>query len=126
IRFENEGNYPATDVVVKDLLDPQKFDISTLSPIHSTHDVVTRITGNKAEFIFENIMLPFDDENNDGYIVFKIKTQTDLIVGDSFSNMADIYFDFNYPIQTNTATTTISALATSSFDFSENVILYPN
>ncbi len=126
IRFENTGTYPAENIVVKDMIDLAKFDISTLIPLHSSHDFVTRIAGNKVEFIFEGINLPFDDANNDGYIAFKIKTKPNLVVGDTFSNNASIYFDYNFPIITNTYTTTIAALSTTDFDFGTHFTLYPN
>ncbi|MDN3677775.1 T9SS type A sorting domain-containing protein [Flavobacterium paronense] len=126
IRFENTGTYAAENVVVTDLIDLTKFDISSLFPQSSSHPFVTRIKDNKVEFIFENINLPFDDANNDGYITFKIKTKPTLIVGDSFSNNAGIYFDYNFPVVTNTATTTIQALATQDFEFSNYFNLFPN
>ena len=126
IRFENTGTYAAENVVVKDMIDLAKFDVSTLIPLHSSHDFVTRIAGNKVEFIFEGINLPFDDANNDGYIAFKIKTKPNLVVGDTFSNNASIYFDYNFPIITNTYTTTIAALNTTDFDFGTHFTLYPN
>jgi hypothetical protein len=34
------------------------------------------------EFIFQGIQLPFDDANNDGYVVFKIKSKNTLAIGD--------------------------------------------
>ena len=126
IRFENTGTYAAQNVVVKDLIDLAKFDVSTLIPLHSSHDFVTRIAGNKVEFIFEGINLPFDDANNDGYVAFKIKTKSNLVVGDTFSNNANIYFDYNFPITTNTFTTTIAALKVTDFDFRTHFTLYPN
>ncbi len=126
IRFENTGTYAAENVVVKDMIDLAKFDVNTLIPLHSSHDFVTRIAGNKVEFIFEGINLPFDDANNDGYIAFKIKTKPNLVVGDTFSNNASIYFDYNFPIITNTYTTTIAALSTTDFDFGTHFTLYPN
>ena len=126
IRFENTGTYAAENVVVKDMIDLAKFDVSTLIPLHSSHDFVTRIAENKVEFIFEGINLPFDDANNDGYIAFKIKTKPNLVVGDTFSNNASIYFDYNFPIITNTYTTTIAALSTTDFDFGTHFTLYPN
>ncbi len=129
IRFENTGTYPAQNIVVKDMIDLTKFDISTLNPTSSSHSFVTKISeGNKVEFIFENINLPFDDAHNDGYIAFKIKTKSSLQIGDSFSNDANIYFDCNFPILTNKATSTFknSALSTQDFDFSRYLILYPN
>ncbi|MBL0738032.1 T9SS type A sorting domain-containing protein [Flavobacterium sp. GN10] len=128
IRFENTGTYAAQNIVVKDMIDLSKFDISTLIPTSSSHSFVTKISeGNKVEFIFENINLPFDDAINDGYIAFKIKTNPTLKVGDSFTNDANIYFDYNFPILTNKATSTFkSTLATQDFDFSRYLSLYPN
>jgi len=126
IRFENTGTFPAENIVVKDLIDTAKFDISSLIPLHASHNYVTKITGNKVEFIFENINLPFDDANNDGYIAFKIKTLPTLVLGNTFSNSANIYFDYNFPIVTNTATTTIAALNNPSFEFANYFSLFPN
>ncbi len=126
IRFENTGTFPAENIVVKDMIDLAKFDVNTLIPLHSSHDFVTRINGNKVEFIFEGINLPFDNATNDGYVAFKIKTKSNLVVGDTFSNDANIYFDYNFPITTNTFTTTIAALSTTDFDFGTHFTLYPN
>ncbi|WP_264564109.1 T9SS type A sorting domain-containing protein [Flavobacterium sp. N3904] len=127
IRFENTGTYPAENIVIKDMIDLSKFDISTLVPTKSSHDFVTKISdGNKVEFIFEKINLPFDDANNDGYIAFKIKTLPTLAVGDSFENEANIYFDYNFPILTNKATSTFKTLGTQDFEFSNYFSVYPS
>lgn len=126
IRFENTGTYPAENIVVKDMIDLAKFDIATLVPLKSSHDFFTRISGNKVEFIFENINLDFNDATNDGYVVFKIKTLPSLVLGDTFTNNANIYFDYNFPITTNTYTTTVAALSTQDFDFGTYFTLYPN
>jgi hypothetical protein len=126
IRFENTGTFPAENIVVKDMIDTAKFDVSSLVPLNASHNYFTKITGNKVEFIFENINLPFDNANNDGYIAFKIKTLPSLVIGNTFSNSANIYFDYNFPIDTNTATTTIAALSNPSFEFSNYFSLYPN
>jgi len=128
IRFENTGTYPAQNIVVKDMIDLSKFDISTLIPTSSSHSFVTKISeGNKVEFTFENINLPFDDANNDGYIAFKIKTKPTLVVGDSFDNEANIYFDYNFPVLTNKATSKFgTTLGTQDFEFSNYFKMYPN
>jgi uncharacterized delta-60 repeat protein len=126
IRFENTGTYPAENIVVKDMIDLTKFDISTLVPLKSSHDFYTRINGDKVEFIFENINLDFNDATNDGYVLFKIKTKPTLVLGDTFTNNANIYFDYNFPITTNTYTTTVAALSTQDFDFGSYFTLYPN
>ena len=128
IRFENTGTYAAQNIVVKDMIDLSKFDISTLVPTSSSHSFVTKISDkNRVEFIFENINLPFDDANNDGYVAFKIKTLPTLKVGDSFTNEANIYFDYNFPILTNKATSKFeTTLNIQDFDFSNYFSLYPN
>lgn len=127
IRFENTGTYPAENIVVKDLIDTSKFDISTLVPTKASHSYITKISnGNKVEFIFEKINLPFDNANNDGYIAFKIKTLPTLKTGDSFTNEANIYFDYNFPILTNKATSTFKTLGIQDFEFSKYFNIYPN
>nr|WP_315035511.1 T9SS type A sorting domain-containing protein [uncultured Chryseobacterium sp.] len=129
IRFENTGTANARNIVVKDEIDAAKFDLSSIVPLNSSHDFITKITNpNIVEFIFENIQLPFDDANNDGYISFKIKTKSTLNAGDSFSNTAKIYFDYNHPIITNTYTTTVeNVLATTeSSKNTTQFTIYPN
>ncbi len=128
IRFENTGTFAATNIVIKDIIDTTKFDVSTLQMTDASHSCVTRITNpNKVEFILENINLPFDDANNDGYVSFKIKTNANLVVGGAFSNLANIFFDYNFPIITNNYITTIQ----NTLDLQENeslinVVATPN
>ncbi|KAB1158070.1 DUF7619 domain-containing protein [Flavobacterium luteum] len=128
IRFENKGTAEAENVVIKDLIDTGKFDISSLVVTEGSHSFVTKISDtNKVEFIFEKINLPFEDATNDGYVAFKIKTKPSLVLGDSFSNTASIYFDYNFPIITNTATTSVlQSLGTQDFEFDSYFNVYPN
>lgn len=127
IRFENTGTANATTVVVKDIINTARFDINSIVPLDSSHTFRMTVTNsNQLEFYFENINLPFDDANNDGYIAFKIKTKPTLVVGNSFSNTANIYFDYNAPIPTNTATTLIQILGTQDFEFGTYFTVYPN
>ncbi len=126
IGFENTGTANAQNIVVKDMIDTTKYDITSLVPINGSADFTTRITNtNQVEFIFQNINLPFTTGSNDGYVAFKIKTKPTLVVGDTFSNTANIYFDYNAPIVTNTTTTTIAALANPTFAFSDYFTLSP-
>jgi uncharacterized repeat protein (TIGR01451 family) len=126
IRFENTGNYAAQNIVVKDMIDTTMFDVSSLQITDSSHPCTVRISdGNKVEFIFENINLPIDDANNDGYVVFKIKTKPTVVLNDILKNQADIYFDYNFPITTNEAQTIVSTLGNQHFNLSD-VRVYPN
>ncbi|RXR22848.1 DUF7619 domain-containing protein [Flavobacterium stagni] len=128
IRFENTGNFAAQNIIVTDVIDTNKFDITTLIPQLGSHPFRTRILqNNRVEFVFENINLPFDDANNDGYVAFKIKTKSTLVSGDTFSNSANIFFDYNYPILTNTATTLVQSLGlqetpNSAFALAQNPV----
>jgi uncharacterized repeat protein (TIGR01451 family) len=127
IRFENTGNFAAQNIVIKDMIDGDKFDVSSLQMTNASHSCMTKISeGNKVEFIFENINLPFDDANNDGYVVFKIKTKPTVVLNDVLRNQASIYFDYNFPIITNEAQTVVgNALANQQFS-STIFKVYPN
>ena len=127
IRFENTGTASAVNVVVKDTLDESKFDIETLEVIDASHLVEVSTENNEVSFIFRNIELPFEDEFNDGYVVFKIKTKDDLILGDDVQNRAGIYFDFNFPIITNTTSTVVAVISSlNELDESIEYTVAPN
>jgi len=128
IRFQNSGTFAAENVVVKDAIDTAKFDINSLQLTASSHPQMTRITGNKVEFIFANINLPAEQDDepaSHGFVAFKIKTKSNLTVGSIVSNKADIYFDYNFPITTNTATSVFQLLARDEFA-DTSIAVYPN
>lgn len=127
IRFENTGTASAINLVVKDVIDTAKFDIATLVPLGGSHNYYTTIReGNIVEFIHENINLDFNDATNDGYVLFKIKTLNTLVVGDTFDNTAEIFFDFNFPIITNTETVTVMSTASIDTATDLSINFYPN
>jgi surface protein len=127
IRFENEGTASAITVRIVDYIDTNKFDIATLIPLSASHDYTTTITeGNKVEFQFDNINLPFTAPASQGYVLFKIKTVDTLVLGDDFSNQAEIYFDFNFPIITNLETTTVAVPLSLNENNLLEVRLFPN
>ena len=55
----------------------------------------------------------------------KIKTKSTLVNGNTFSNTASIYFDFNSPVVTNTTHTSF-ATGISELPIKNNLLLYPN
>jgi hypothetical protein len=128
IRFENTGTAPAENIVVTDFLDLSKFDISSLQVTSASHRCRTTISnGNKVQFIFDNIQLPFTEPLKHGYVVFKIKTLNTLIVGDSLKNKADIFFDFNLPVTTNIAASIIQTPTPIRNSFLSTLLsCYPN
>lgn len=106
IRFENTGTADAVNITILDKIDRTSFDISSIRITDSSHPVILQTEYDLAKFILKDIYLPFE-EDNQGYVSYKIKTLDSLSVGDSLQNSANIYFDFNFPILTNTAITTI-------------------
>ncbi len=112
VRFQNTGTFIAENVVVKDMLQ-NNLDWNSVQLIKSSHPCIFRqINGNKLEFIFESINLPaqsVDEPGSHGYIAFKVKTIGSLLVGDQVDNSASIYFDFNLPVITNTASALVSS-----------------
>lgn len=123
INFENTGTATAEKIVVKDIIDTTKFDISTLQVLNISHPATTKISGNKVEFMFDSINL---EPAAHGNIVFKIKTKNNLTIGSTVSNKAQIYFDYNFPIETNMATSTFQLLSTTVFESDNSVMIYPN
>ncbi len=105
INFQNEGDYKAFDVVVKDELDLNTFDLRQFEIIDASHNYSYDIeNGNTLVFSFNDIDLPTKDEDPEeskGFIVFNIGLQPTISVGDRIKNDAAIYFDYNAPIITN-------------------------
>lgn len=110
IRFQNTGNYPAETVVLIDTLS-EMLNPATFKMISSSHpcEWVIRNSGRILEVKFSDIMLP-DSVSNEpeshGFFKFSIRPAGELSIGQSLENDCDIYFDFNPPIRTNSASST--------------------
>jgi hypothetical protein len=129
VDFENLGTANAQNIVVRLDVDTSKFDVNSLIPLHASHGFVTNLgSDGKLEFVFENIQLPFDDENNDGFVAFKIKSNDAMLEYDFVENTAAIYFDFNLPVITNTATTTFQNILSNPIVNADTQLfeIYPN
>ena len=110
IRFQNTGTDTAFTVEIINPLPPQ-LNLSSLNPLGSSHDYnLTILEDNILSFRFDNILLPDSTTNlqaSQGFVRYRIDHVEDLPPGTNFGNRAGIYFDFNDPIFTNTALTTI-------------------
>lgn len=129
VRFENTGTASATTVRIEDELDNQ-LDESTVRVVSSSHDYNMVRQSKHLTFNFNNINLPVSDHPNStigqGFVMFKVKPKSGYAIGDIIPNTAEIYFDSNPAIVTNTFNTEfVQTLATTSFE-SNNVLLYPN
>jgi uncharacterized repeat protein (TIGR01451 family) len=124
INFENTGNYPAENVVVKTIVDTTKFDINSLQLLNTSNPVDARITGNVVEFIFENIQL--GGPGGHGHILLKIKSKNTLVAGDAVAKSAGIYFDYNAPVDTGMVTTVFQSLSNTIFEKDDSINVSPN
>ena len=109
VRFQNLGTDTAFNIVVLDTLS-EKLDLSTLQVIATSHSYKVTLTGNILTWTFNNIKLPHSAINepaSHGYIAYRIVPLNSVALGDTIHNTASIYFDFNLPVQTNNAFTTI-------------------
>jgi hypothetical protein len=104
IRFQNTGNYHATRVHITDTLHPL-LDATSLRILHSSHNVDAFIHQGVLHLDHQGIMLPdstSDPEGSQGMVVFVLRTVPTADVNDAITNTANIYFDLNPPIITNT------------------------
>lgn len=129
IRFQNTGNYYAERVVVKNPLD-SKLDWTTMQIESMSHTGRAEIiNGAEATFTFDAIYLPamtVNEPASHGYIAYKIKPKANVALGDTFTEQAHIYFDFNPAIDTNIVTTTIVDNVNGVPQFTaETVSVYP-
>ena len=123
INFENTGTAEAENIVVKDIIDTTQYDVSSLQILNSSNPVTARLTGNVAEFIFQNINL---HSGGHGNILLKVKSKNTLVQGNTVSKKASIYFDYNAPIITNNANTVFQSLSNPDIAIDASIAVYPN
>ena len=111
IRFQNTGNDTAFRVIVVDTLDVTHLDMSTFEALNSSHDYSLEIVeGQILRFTFDDILLVDSNANepaSHGFVSFKINQMLDNEVGTVIENQAYIFFDYNQPILTPLAFSTI-------------------
>lgn len=129
INFQNEGNFDALDVVIRDTISPL-LDLSTFTVLGSKHGVATTVdpATRVVTFSFNDIYLApasQDEEASKGYVVYSIRENAGLPVNSEINNTAYIYFDFNPAIITNT-TVNINAVLGIQEQSSEMLTMFPN
>ncbi|MBC7525265.1 MAG: T9SS type A sorting domain-containing protein [Flavobacterium sp.] len=130
IQFENTGTSTVANVVLRQTIDSNKFNLSSLQILNSSAEVRAVITNNVLELIFEGINLVGVTGNppvgGHGDVLFKIKTNNNIANNASVFQKAGIYFDYNFPIVTNDAETTFGTLNSQVFEKDNSVKVYPN
>ena len=134
IRFQNTGNDYARNVSVLDTLD-KNLDLQTFKLINTSHPdhLLISFDENIINFNFPNIYLPDSTTNepgSNGFVSFSIATVDGLPLETEINNTANIYFDFNPAIVTNTTSNIMVeefpiTLSTQNVD-TNNFKIFPN
>ncbi len=130
IRFQNTGTAEAVHIEIADSLS-SFFDVPGLEVVAASHQPYTwRIQENTLIVRFDSIMLPDSNTNevlSHGFVQYRVKPIATIQLGDVIENNADIYFDFNVPVRTNTTSTTIGwPTGVSDNPLRPGPLLYPN
>jgi len=124
INFENTGDAAATFIVVENDINELQYDINSLEILYASHEMTATVEDNMVRFRFDDINLGAEGKGN---VTYKIKTNATLQEGDAVTQKANIFFDYNFPIATNEATTVFeAALRSNDFSFKNNLKIYPN
>jgi uncharacterized repeat protein (TIGR01451 family) len=131
IHFQNMGTAPAVNVIVIDTLS-NLLDWNSFTMTGASHNYTVEFDQSNgiAVWYFNNIMLPdsgADYQGSMGFLQFSINQQANLVDGTVIPNFGDIYFDFNEPVRTNTAISTINkSLSVESVSVEHLVTVFPN
>ncbi|MEM7368136.1 MAG: two-component regulator propeller domain-containing protein [Bacteroidota bacterium] len=113
IRFQNTGTDTAFRIVVVDTLS-SLLDITSFRTIAASHPYTLELEGHGVvKWIFDDILLPdshINEAASHGFIRYEIAPRESISLEDTLLNKADIYFDFNPPITTNTTMNIFSVL----------------
>ncbi|MBP6825726.1 MAG: T9SS type A sorting domain-containing protein [Saprospiraceae bacterium] len=136
IRFQNTGTDTAFTVVIIDTIDAH-LDITTLREGASSHPYVLDIYGaGVLKFTFQDIRLPdsmVNEPASHGFVQFSVRQKAGNTIGTLIQNEANIYFDYNPPVATNTVLNTVGKIflegqvATNEVDGKKvDVLVFPN
>jgi len=129
IRFQNTGTAPAVNIEVQNQLDAN-LDWSTFDPVAASHDyTAVRNANGLVSFKFDNIFLADSTSSepaSHGFVTYRIEPKADIDEGDLVNSSANIFFDFNEPVTTNTAVTEFYSVLSINDNEMGRVVLYPN
>lgn len=112
IRFMNKGNDTAFAVRVVDTLS-RHIDLASIRFGASSHPYVPLLSGKGRPvltFQFTGIVLPDSARSgaaSQGFVDFSVRTNPNAPLGTEIRNFAEIYFDYNDPVRTNTTLNTL-------------------
>ncbi len=132
VHFQNVGNDTAYNVVIIDTLS-SFLDLGSFEVIAMSHQPLeVNFDGQIMTLRFNQIMLPDSSTNqvgSNGFVKFRLRHPASLPFLTEINNFVDIYFDFNDPIRTNTATTIHLDSSLSQIvvvEQKDDLVIFPN
>jgi uncharacterized repeat protein (TIGR01451 family) len=128
IHFQNTGNAPALNIRLLDTLD-NMLNLETFQVTNYSHYNQISLTGNILNVSFPNIQLPDSSSNPSGsigFIEYRIKPKSTWAAPYKIKNTANIYFDYNAPIVTNTTYNSIVIDIGIRELYEKSTVIYPN
>lgn len=117
IRFQNTGTDTAFNVKITDRIS-EHLDLNSLIIKSASHDYELLYEDDRVlTFIFPNINLPDSNVNqllSNGYVKYEIGVHEHTPLGTEVTNNAQIYFDFNEAVVTNTTRHRIEEIVVTS------------
>jgi len=115
VRFQNTGNAEAINIKIRDQID-EDLDIQTVKILASSHNVQAYTQQNNwLVFQFDSIMLPDSSTSfleSQGFVKYSIKVSDSALPNAPIHNTANIYFDNNPAVLTNTTLNTVECYIT--------------
>ena len=129
IRFQNTGTAEAINVFLTDTISAL-YDLASLQILGASHAFTAQLLpGRVLRFDFPNIMLPdsaSDLLGSQGFANFRLRPVDGLNIGAVLENEADIFFDFNDPIRTNTSVLTAEMSVGIMDRTGTTIMVHPN
>jgi uncharacterized repeat protein (TIGR01451 family) len=128
VRFQNTGTGPAYNVIVKNPLSSHLLHQS-VELVAASHNQYMQMIDGVLSVHFLGIQLPdsaSDPMGSQGYFIYKIKQPLGNPMGTLIENQAEIYFDFNAPVITNTTENEIQLITGIDDVEVGEISLYPN
>ena len=132
IHFENEGDFPAVNIKLENDIS-SNLNLATFKYIESSHgcNYILDTSSRLLTIYFNDIYLEskqVDSLASKGYFAYSIDEISNLPLNDTIFNQANIYFDFNPPIVTNTSINynAIEGASITELQESNDYMIYPN
>ena len=124
IRFQNTGTASAENIYITDTISTD-LDWTSFDLLSYSHQPLTQVYNDGLiKFNFPHINLPDSSSNepkSHGFVQFKIRAKDSLAVGAIIENKANIFFDLNPPIITNTTSNTITNCSIPATHYIETI-----